>query len=94
MMGGIEAKRWEEKDPQKRTYPGGSFDPMGLAKDPEKFAELKLKEVKNGRLAMFAFVGFVLQYEATGNGPYQNWLDHIADPWNVNFATNGVSLPF
>lgn len=93
-MGGIEAKRWEEKDVLKRVYPGGAFDPLGLGKDPEKLADLKLREIKNGRLAMFAFVGFVSQYAATGKGPYQNWLDHIADPWNVNFATNGVSLPF
>lgn len=43
------------------------FDPLGFATNPEKMKELQMKEIANGRLAMFAFGGAVTQAVLTGN---------------------------
>ena len=32
-LAGAEAQRNAEPDPEKRKYPGGAFDPVGLSKD-------------------------------------------------------------
>ncbi|KAG6552682.1 hypothetical protein Mapa_005629 [Marchantia paleacea] len=71
------------------AYPGGPlFNFLGFGKDEKSMKDLKVKEVKNGRLAMLAILGYFIQAIFTGVGPFQNLLDHLSDPANNNVLTN------
>ena len=61
------------------------FDPAGLDA-PDK----RVKEVKNARLAMVAFLGMCSQYAVTGLSPLEGLEAHMANPQAVNLFTSSV----
>jgi len=61
------------------------FDPAGLDA-PDK----RVKEIKNGRLAMLAFLHCVSSYAVTGLSPLEGLQAHMANPQAVNIFTSAV----
>merc|ERR1712072_235054 len=67
--------------------PVGPLDFYNVASNPQDLAILKVKEIKNGRLAMVSMLGVFVQGLTTGEGPAANWGKHIHDPFGYNFVT-------
>jgi len=91
-MGFLETKRitgWlaTGKSGINETFP---FDPLGMGADSDS---MKLKEIKNGRAAMIAFVGICVQALVLREGPLAALQDHVANPFGNNLATNVMNLP-
>ena len=77
------------------VYPSGkSFNPLGLADDPDVAAELKVKEIRSGRLAMLSKFGYYVQAAVTGQGPVENRASNIADPFEVNRLTFEIATQY
>jgi hypothetical protein len=65
------------------------FDPSG-----QDSPAMKVKEIKNGRLAMMSFLGMVSQYAVTGTSPLEGLKAHMANPTQVNIFTSSVGNEF
>eukprot|EP00877_Chromochloris_zofingiensis_P007106 jgi/Chrzof1/2649/Cz11g23240.t1_LHC15[v5.2] len=71
--------------PGDQNYPGGvPFDPLKFSSQPDGFVNQAVKEIKNGRLAMAAMLGYFAQAAVTRQGPVQNLVDFVADPLHNN----------
>merc|ERR1712072_1360040 len=72
LMLGVEVLRNTERDVEKRCYPGGYFDPLGFASDPEKANSLKEAEIRHCRLAMVSMFGLGAQALLFNKGCYES----------------------
>ncbi|KAL9313003.1 hypothetical protein ACSQ67_018455 [Phaseolus vulgaris] len=66
----------------KQVPRGPLLNPLGLAKDIKNAHDSKLKEIKNGRLAMVAMLGIFVQASVTHVGPIDNLVEHLSNPWH------------
>jgi len=85
IMGFLETKRyqgWKETGTSGfiNSFP---FDPLNMGATK---ADMQTKEVKNGRLAMVAFIGFAMQALVSGTGPIEGLQKHLSNPTGYNIT--------
>jgi len=86
----LEAKRYES---WQKTGAGGAlggkFDPAGMDSP-----EMRVKEIKNGRLAMAAVLGCASVHAVRGLTPLEALKQHVSAPWTENIYTSSVATEF
>lgn len=90
VLGFLELKRYQG---WKETGTSGflnafPFDPAGM-----NSGEMAVKEVKNGRLAMVAFIGFAVAALVTRQGPLEALSAHLGNPFQNNIIGSVANLP-
>ncbi|KAI8101533.1 Photosystem I chlorophyll a/b-binding protein 5 [Picochlorum sp. SENEW3] len=90
IMGFLELKRYQGwKDSGVSGFINAfPFDPAGM-----NSPDMAVKEVKNGRLAMVAFVGFAVAALVTRQGPIEALTSHLASPFENNIIGSIANLP-
>ena len=91
VMGFLEASRIRGFMATGESGALGKFPLLAIGEDTP---EMRLKEVKNGRLAMMSFLGMVSQYAVTGTSPIEGLKAHMANPTQVNIFTSAVGGEF
>nr|6IGZ_9 Chain 9, Lhca-i [Bryopsis corticulans] len=90
IMGFFEVKRYQGWKDTGMSGLNDSFpwDPLGMTSE-----RVELAEIKNGRLAMFAWTGFIAQAVVVRKGPVACLNAHLADPFGQNILTNVLNIP-
>jgi len=90
IMGFLELKRYQGwKDSGVSGFINAfPFDPAGMSSP-----DMAVKEVKNGRLAMVAFIGFAVAALVTREGPIEALSTHLSNPFENNVIGMVAKMP-